>query len=97
MPTSIIHEYGEIWVEQGFSPAFTVLLELAALAAEVHTVRNSGIASGAKEAAEKSLLRGCHSEGVILSEAKDLLFAHTENKADPSIAQNRRDLRMTLP
>ena len=44
----IIHEYGEIWVEQGFSPAFTVRLGLAALAAEVHTVRNSGIASGAK-------------------------------------------------
>jgi hypothetical protein len=37
------------------------------------------------------------SEGVILSGAKDLLFAHAENKADPSIAQNRCDLRMTLP
>jgi hypothetical protein len=32
------------------------------------------------------------SEGVILSEAKDLLFALAEKKADPSIAQNRRDL-----
>ena len=28
----IIHEYGEIWVEQGFSPAFTARLGLAALA-----------------------------------------------------------------
>jgi hypothetical protein len=26
----IIHEYGEIWVEQGFSPAFTARLGLAA-------------------------------------------------------------------
>jgi len=31
----------------------------------------------------------------MLSAAKDLLFARAENKADPSIAQNRRDLRMT--
>jgi hypothetical protein len=38
----------------------------------------------------KDLLRG-----VILSEAKDLLFARIEREADPSIAQNRRDLRMT--
>ncbi len=38
----------KLWVEQGFSPAFTVRLELAALAAEVHTVGNSGIDSGAK-------------------------------------------------
>jgi hypothetical protein len=29
--------------------------------------------------------------GVILSVAKDLLFARAENKADPSVA---RDLRM---
>jgi hypothetical protein len=36
------------------------------------------------------------SEGVILSEAKDLLFARARNKADPSLARNRRDLRMTL-
>jgi hypothetical protein len=36
------------------------------------------------------------SEGVILSEAKDLLSARAESKADPSDAQNRRDLRMTL-
>ena len=42
-------------------------------------------------AAEKLLF-----EGVILSEAKDLLFAFAEKKADPSIAHNRRDLRMTL-
>jgi hypothetical protein len=34
--------------------------------------------------------------GVILSEAKDLLFARDENKADPSVAQKRRNLRMTL-
>jgi hypothetical protein len=34
--------------------------------------------------------------GVILSRAKDLLFARAENKADPSVAQNRRNLRMTL-
>jgi hypothetical protein len=34
--------------------------------------------------------------GVILSAAKDLLFARAENKADPSVAQNQRDLRMTL-
>jgi hypothetical protein len=27
--------------------------------------------------------------------AKDLLFAHVASKADPSLAQNRRDLRMT--
>jgi hypothetical protein len=45
----------------------------------------------ALQAAEKLF-----SEGVILSEAKDLLFARTESKADPSAAQNRRDLRMTL-
>jgi hypothetical protein len=44
-----------------------------------------------KEAAEKLL-----AECVILSKAKDLLFARAEEKADPSIAQNRRDLRMTL-
>jgi hypothetical protein len=30
------------------------------------------------------------SEGVILSEAKDLLFVRPEGKADPSVAQNRR-------
>jgi hypothetical protein len=36
------------------------------------------------------------SEGVILSEAKDLLSARAESKADPSDALNRRDLRMTL-
>ena len=53
--TWIIHEYGEKWVEQGFSPAFTARLGSAALAAEVHTVGNSGIASGAKQAAEKLL------------------------------------------
>ena len=50
-------------------------------------------------------------EGVILSaagvpgngafavagvEAKDLLFARVRSKADPSLAENRRDLRMTL-
>jgi hypothetical protein len=34
--------------------------------------------------------------GVILSVAKDLLFARAENKADPSVAQNQRNLRMTL-
>jgi hypothetical protein len=34
--------------------------------------------------------------GVILSEAKALLFACAENKADPSVTQNRRDFRMTL-
>jgi hypothetical protein len=34
--------------------------------------------------------------GVILSVAKDLLFACAEEKADPSVAQNRRNLRMTL-
>jgi hypothetical protein len=44
----IIHEYGEIWVEQGFSPAFTARLDWRLLAAEVHTVGNSGIASGPK-------------------------------------------------
>jgi hypothetical protein len=27
------------------------------------------------------------SKGVILSEAKDLLFARAENKADPSVAR----------
>jgi hypothetical protein len=27
--------------------------------------------------------------------AKDLLFARAENKADPSVAQNQRNLRMT--
>jgi hypothetical protein len=48
--------------------------------------------SSASEAAEKPL-----SEGVILSKAKDLLFVLAEKKADPSIAQNRRDLRMTPP
>jgi hypothetical protein len=31
-----------------------------------------------------------------LSTAKYLLFAGAEHKADPSDAQNRRDLRMTL-
>jgi len=36
------------------------------------------------------------SEGVILSEAKDPLSARAESKVDPSDAQNRRDLRMTL-
>jgi hypothetical protein len=45
----------------------------------------------ALQAAEKLVLRG-----VILSAAKDLLFARAKNKADPSVAQNRRDLRMTL-
>jgi len=35
------------------------------------------------------------SEGVILSVAKDLLFASIASKADPSAAQKRRD-RMTL-
>jgi hypothetical protein len=35
------------------------------------------------------------SECVILSEAKDLLFVHAESKADPSVAQKRRDFRMT--
>jgi hypothetical protein len=35
------------------------------------------------------------SKGVILSAAKDLLFARAENKADPSVAQNWRNLRMT--
>jgi hypothetical protein len=34
--------------------------------------------------------------GVILSAAKDLLFACAEDKADPSVTQNRRDFRMTL-
>jgi hypothetical protein len=34
-------------------------------------------------------------DGVILSTAKDLLFARIVSEADPSIAQNRRDLRMT--
>jgi hypothetical protein len=48
-------------------------------------------AFGAWQAAEKLF-----SEGVILSEAKDLLSARAESKADPSDAQNRRDLRMTL-
>jgi len=43
-----------------------------------------------KEAAEKLL-----SECVILSKAKDLLFARAEEKADPSIAENRRDRRIT--
>jgi hypothetical protein len=42
----------------------------------------------AKEAAEKLSF-----EGVILSAAKDLLFAHVASKADPSLAQGRR--RMT--
>jgi hypothetical protein len=42
------------------------------------------------------LLKRVIFEGVILSEAKDLLFACAENKADPSVAQNRRNLRMTL-
>jgi hypothetical protein len=40
------------------------------------------------QAAEKLL------SGVILSRAKDLLFARAESKADPSDAQSRRDLRM---
>jgi hypothetical protein len=35
-------------------------------------------------------------EGVILNAVKDLLFALFEGKADPSVAQNRRGLRMTL-
>jgi hypothetical protein len=35
-------------------------------------------------------------EGVILSAAKDLLFVRVESEADPSVAQNRRGLRMTL-
>jgi hypothetical protein len=43
------------------------------------------------EDAEKLL-----SEGVNLSEPKDLLFALVVKKADPSITQNRRALRMTL-
>jgi hypothetical protein len=58
------------------------------------------------------LLKNCSLRGVILSAtgapgngrfcrcwgggAKDLLFARAEDKADPSVAQNRRDLRMTL-
>jgi len=49
-----------------------------------------------KTSRDESALTGCQkllSEGVILSEAKDLLFAHAEDKADPSIAQNRRDSR----
>jgi hypothetical protein len=33
---------------------------------------------------------------VSSSAAKDLLFARVASKADPSLAQNRRDLRMTL-
>jgi hypothetical protein len=33
-------------------------------------------------------------EGVILSAAKDLLFAHVASTTDPSLAQDRRDLRM---
>jgi hypothetical protein len=47
--------------------------------------------SDAEQAAEKLF-----SGGVILSEAKDLLSARAESKADPSGAQNRRDVRMTL-
>jgi hypothetical protein len=58
------------------------------------------------------LLKKLFFEGVILSaagvpgngafavagvEAKDLLFARVESKADPSVAENQRDLRMTLP
>jgi len=61
---------------------------------------------------EARLLKKLFSEGVILSEAgvpgdgrfcrcwgggaKDLLFARAESKADPLVAQNRRNLRMTL-
>ena len=30
-PAWIVHECGEIWVEQGFSPAFTARMGLAAL------------------------------------------------------------------
>jgi hypothetical protein len=35
-------------------------------------------------------------DSVILSAAKDLLFVRVAGKADPSVAQNRRNLRMTL-
>jgi hypothetical protein len=37
------------------------------------------------------------SEGVILSVAKDLLFARAKNKADPSVAQDQRDFRAVPP
>jgi hypothetical protein len=47
--------------------------------------------NAAEQAAEKLF-----SEGVILSVAKDLLFVSVESNADPSVAQNRRDLGMTL-
>jgi hypothetical protein len=47
--------------------------------------------SGLHQAAAKLFF-----EGVILSEAKDLLFARAGSKADPSVARSRRNLRMTL-
>jgi len=43
----------------------------------------------------RGLLKNCFLS-VILSAAKDLLFACVRSKADPSVAQNRRGLRMTL-
>ncbi len=42
------------------------------------------------------LLKKVFFESVILSEAKDPLFAPAESKAGPSVAQSRRNLRMTL-
>jgi hypothetical protein len=68
-------------------PLFTESLDVCS-ASSVSTLN---LAPLPKEAAEILL-----SEGVILSEAKYLLFPRVEKKADPSIAQNRRDLRMTL-
>jgi hypothetical protein len=62
--------------------------------ASKYTCDRAGLAptpSSLLQAAEKLFF-----EGVILSAAKDLLFTRAENKADPSVAQNRRNLRMTL-
>jgi hypothetical protein len=47
-------------------------------------------------AAEAAVAKKLFFEGVILSVAKDLLFVSVESTADPSVAHNRRDRRMTL-
>jgi hypothetical protein len=46
-------------------------------------MRKNFVCHGSIRLAKNSLLR-CHPE-----QAKDLLFSRVENKADPSIAQNR--------
>jgi hypothetical protein len=67
------------------------VLEEPAISSGAKAHANIGPGRRGSTGCRKTVLRG-----VILSVAKDLLFARAENKADPSVAQNRRDLRMTL-